>query len=127
MFAFDSTCKGIGIVKAENVPAIVDEQVKVRQKILTQYAADAGIRRSELSEVLDHREGVWDGMGTCFQPVQIDICAATGSCYATHSGCALEFEPPLGEQGAVNRRDLGSGINDEIVGAGLVDLDGHNN
>jgi hypothetical protein len=43
MFAFDRLRKGPRLIKAQDLPAVIDEQIEVRKKVLTQYSAYARI------------------------------------------------------------------------------------
>jgi hypothetical protein len=44
MFTFDRLRKGPRLIKAQNLPAVIDEQIKVREEVLTQYSANMRVR-----------------------------------------------------------------------------------
>jgi hypothetical protein len=42
-FTFDRLRKGCRLIKAQNLLAVIDEQIEVREEVLTQYPAYARI------------------------------------------------------------------------------------
>jgi hypothetical protein len=62
MFALDRLPKGPRLIKAQDLLAVIDEQIEVRKEVQTQYPAYARICGLELREVLNHCERLWDRM-----------------------------------------------------------------
>src|SRR5258708_30233808 len=60
----------IGLVETEQFVPIVDEQVEMSEKTLTQNSPNPRIGCPNLSKVVDHDESLIDYLGVGFQPIQ---------------------------------------------------------
>jgi hypothetical protein len=53
MFTLDSLHKGFRFIEAQELTAVIDEQIEARKEVLTQYSSNARICRLDLRDVLN--------------------------------------------------------------------------
>jgi hypothetical protein len=92
MFALDRLRKGPRLIKAQDLLAVIDEQIEVRKEVFTQYPAYAGICCLERCDVLNDCERLWDRMTSNLNQVEKGERAPRLGCNAAHSRCAFDSQ-----------------------------------
>ena len=115
-----------GFIKTEQAVNIVDQHVEVFQKVLAEDAPDVEIDAMQILEFIHEHILVGDGVGAGFEQVHLNVRGRLARSGACDHRCALRLQMKLGGQGGVNQRDLHSGIQEKVVGPGMIDGDRHN-
>src|SRR5260370_2380230 len=121
MQSFDAAGHGRGIVETKQVVSIVDQHIEFAEKILAEDTAKkVEIDGMGILEVKHEYLLIGDGMGADFEQVELregSGCKKSDSCYP---GRALSIQMELSSQGWIDHRHLGAGVQQKVVGAGMV-------
>jgi hypothetical protein len=90
MFALDRPRHGPRLIKAQDLLAVIDEQIEMRKEILTQYSAYARVCCSQLRDGLNDCERLCDRMTSNLNQVEKLKRAPRLGSNAAHSGCAID-------------------------------------
>ena len=120
-----STHRG-GFIEAEQAMDIVDQQIEMLQEVLPEDAPYVEIDAIQILEFIQEHILVGDGVGAGFEQVHRNVRGRLARPGAGDHRCAPALQMKLGGQGGVNQRDLHSGIQEEVVGPGMIDRDRHN-
>jgi hypothetical protein len=110
-----------GVVETEKVVGIVDQYIELAQKIFAENAAKVEIDGMGIPDVKHEYLLAGDRMGADFEQVELrEGCRSieSDSCY---HGRVLSIQMELSGQRRIDHRDLGSGVQQKVVGAGVVD------
>ena len=101
--------------------SILDQHIEFAEKILAEDTAKkVEIDGMGILEVKHEYLLVGDGMGADFEQVELrdgSGCKKSDSCYP---GRALSIQMELSSQGGIDHRHLGAGVQQKVVGAGMV-------
>ena len=114
------------VVETEQVVRIVDQHVELLEKILAENALNVEAGGLEILEVIHQHLLVGDGVRAGFEPVEMGEGSGGLGTDACDLGLPLGGEMEFGGQGGIDHRDLRAGVEEEAVGAGVVDGDGDN-
>ena len=109
------------VVETEQVVSIVDQHVELAQKIFAEDTAKVEIDGMGILDVKHDYLLVGDRMGASFEQVELrdgSGCIKSDSCYL---GRAQSIQMELSGQRAIDHCDLVAGIQQKVVGAGMVD------
>jgi hypothetical protein len=109
------------LVEAEQVVPVVQQHVEVIEKILAQNSANVKIDRLEILEAEHEHLLVRDGMGTGFDQVELRGGSGCLKSHACDRRGALHIQMEFSGQRGIDDRGLRSRIQQEVVGAGMVD------
>jgi hypothetical protein len=83
MLALDRLRKSPRLIKAQDLPAVIDEQIEVRKEVLTQYPAYARIHCLKLRDVPNDCERLWNRMASNLNQVELtDFLLELGNDFA---------------------------------------------
>jgi hypothetical protein len=103
------------------VVSIVDQHIEFAEKILAEDTAKkVEIDGMGILEVKHEYLLAGDRMGADFEQVELregSGCKKSDSCYP---GRALSIQMELSSQGRIHHRHLGAGVQQKVVGAGMV-------
>src|ERR1017187_3593578 len=126
MRPFDVCAHRGRVVEAEEVVRIVDQHIELLEKVLAKNTLDVEASYLEIVEVIDQHFLVGDGVRTGFEPVEAGEGSGALGVDACGLGLPLGGEMEFGGQGGIDHGDLCAGVEEEAVGAGVVDGDGDN-
>src|SRR5881275_1672818 len=100
---------------------IVDQHIEFAEKILAEHTAEGvEIDGMGILEVKHEYLLIGDGMGADFEQVELregSGCKKSHSCYP---GRALSIQMKLSSQGGIDHRHVGAGVQQKVVGTGMV-------
>ena len=97
----------------------------MREEVLPQKPADAGIGRLHLTEVVYDHERFVDDVGACFQRVQHSQGSPGIIANRGHADCGFRLQIEFRCQGRIDDRQLAVRIHDEVIRSGVIDTDRH--
>ena len=121
VFSFDLFVHCLGFIETERAVGVVDEHIEMPEKIAAENSANVGVGCVELVEALKDDQSVLCGLGAGFEKVQVREEGAGAEADADEAGCALNSQVEVGGQGWLDDCDLGAGVYEEVVRAGVVD------
>src|SRR5882762_11245528 len=116
MRSFDLGGHGRGVVETKQVVSIVDQHIEFAEKILAEDTAKkVEVDGMGILEVKHEYLLIGDGMGADFEQVELregSGCKKSDSCYL---GRALSIQIELSGQRGIDHRDLGAGVQQEVI------------
>src|ERR1019366_6197927 len=126
MRPFDISSHRGRVVETKKTVRIVDQHIELLEKILAENTLDVEASDLEIVEVIDQHFLVGDGVRAGFEPVEAGEGSGGLGTDACDVGLPLGGEMEFGGQGGIDHGDLCAGVEEEAVGAGVVDGDGDN-
>jgi hypothetical protein len=101
--------------------SIVDQHIEFAEKILTEDTAkEAEIDGMGILEVKHEYLLIGDGMEADFEQVELREGSGCKKSDSYYPGRALSIQMELSSQGGIDDRHLGAGVQQKVVGAGMV-------
>ena len=117
---------GGSFIEAEQAMNIVDQYVELSEKVLAKDAPYVEIDSLQILEFIDEHILVCDGVGAGLEHVHGNVRSRLAGRGACHQRRATRLQTKCGGQGRVNQRDLHSGIQEKLIGPGMIDGHRHN-
>jgi hypothetical protein len=111
------------VVETKHGVRVIDEHVEMPQKIPAENSANVRIGCVELFEVLNYNVWVCHRLRARFEQVQLRKRSTHVEADANKPGRALELQVKFSGQRRIDGGDLGAGVHQKVVWAGVVDND----
>src|SRR5260370_32677206 len=122
MQSFDAAGHGRGIVETKQVVSIVDQHIEFAEEILAEDTPKkVEIDGMGVLEVKHEYLLIGDGMGANFKQVELRDGSGFEKSDSCYPGRALSIQMELSSQVGIDHRHLGAGVQQKVVGAGMVD------